>query len=198
MRHVLSRFRAQVIRKTTPPEALRRSLSSRCREPPATSSRRLSGFRVCSRSPGKTDALLIADEMITGFGRTGNMFGCNHTGITPDIITIGKGMGNGFPVSATYLHRKDHRQFPLCQTEFLLQQLRRQSPWPAPPHWRPSAPSSRNRWWTTPGRSGNTCLKVSPAFRKNSNSSEMCGAAGLLIGVELVKDRRAGHRWKNP
>ncbi len=44
-------------------------------------------------------ALLIADEMITGFGRTGMMFGCNHTGIRPDIITIGKGMGNGFPIS---------------------------------------------------------------------------------------------------
>lgn len=47
----------------------------------------------------ENDALLIADEMITGFGRTGTMFGCNHTGILPDIMTIGKGMGNGFPIS---------------------------------------------------------------------------------------------------
>ncbi len=47
----------------------------------------------------ENDALLIADEMITGFGRTGVMFGSNHTGIVPDIITIGKGMGNGFPIS---------------------------------------------------------------------------------------------------
>lgn len=47
----------------------------------------------------KNEALLIADEMITGFGRTGMMFGSNHTGIVPDIMTIGKGMGNGFPIS---------------------------------------------------------------------------------------------------
>ena len=47
----------------------------------------------------ENDALLIADEMITGFGRTGAMFGCNHTGILPDIMTIGKGMANGFPIS---------------------------------------------------------------------------------------------------
>ena len=45
-------------------------------------------------------ALLIADEMITGFGRTGTMFGCNHDEVVPDIMTVGKGMAGGFPVSA--------------------------------------------------------------------------------------------------
>jgi len=45
------------------------------------------------------DALLIVDEMITGFGRTGMMFGCQHTEVEPDVITIGKGFGNGFPVT---------------------------------------------------------------------------------------------------
>jgi 4-aminobutyrate aminotransferase / (S)-3-amino-2-methylpropionate transaminase / 5-aminovalerate transaminase len=44
-------------------------------------------------------ALLISDEMITGFGRTGRWFGCNHSGVVPDIMTVGKGMGNGFPIS---------------------------------------------------------------------------------------------------
>jgi 4-aminobutyrate aminotransferase / (S)-3-amino-2-methylpropionate transaminase / 5-aminovalerate transaminase len=44
-------------------------------------------------------ALLIADEMITGFGRTGTMWGVEHSAVEPDIMTVGKGMGSGFPVS---------------------------------------------------------------------------------------------------
>ncbi len=46
------------------------------------------------------DALLISDEMITGLGRTGRWWGTDHTGVVPDIITIGKAIGGGFPLSA--------------------------------------------------------------------------------------------------
>lgn len=48
-------------------------------------------------------ALLIADEMITGFGRTGKWWGVEHSGVSADIVTVGKGMGSGFPVSGVLM-----------------------------------------------------------------------------------------------
>ena len=48
--------------------------------------------RICK----KYDILLIVDEVITGFGRTGNWFACETFGITPDIITIAKGLSSGY------------------------------------------------------------------------------------------------------
>ncbi|MCU1360205.1 MAG: argD [Ilumatobacteraceae bacterium] len=46
--------------------------------------------------------LLMVDEVQTGFGRTGQWFGFQHAGVVPDVVTMAKAMGNGFPVGATW------------------------------------------------------------------------------------------------
>jgi 4-aminobutyrate aminotransferase/(S)-3-amino-2-methylpropionate transaminase len=61
------------------------------------------------------DALLIADEMITGFGRTGRMWGVEHSGVEADIMTVGKGMGGGFPVSAVLMNEQISHAEPFAK-----------------------------------------------------------------------------------
>jgi 4-aminobutyrate aminotransferase-like enzyme len=56
-------------------------------------------LRLLREIADRIGALLICDEMITGFGRTGTMFAIEHDGIVPDILTVGKGFGGGFPLS---------------------------------------------------------------------------------------------------
>ena len=73
--------------------------------PPVDDGRRLDaaldGFLEAAREiTERHGALLIVDEIQTGAGRTGAWFAFQHAGITPDAITVAKGIGGGFPIGA--------------------------------------------------------------------------------------------------
>ncbi|MGA1345282.1 MAG: acetylornithine transaminase [Ilumatobacteraceae bacterium] len=59
----------------------------------------LAGIReLCDRH----GALMMVDEIQTGFGRTGRWFGFEHAGVAPDVVTMAKAMGNGMPIGACW------------------------------------------------------------------------------------------------
>lgn len=60
----------------------------------------------------KYDVLLIADEVATGFGRTGTMFACDREGITPDLMAVSKGLTGGYmPLAATMTTEEIYKAF---------------------------------------------------------------------------------------
>jgi adenosylmethionine-8-amino-7-oxononanoate aminotransferase len=70
---------------------------------------RLQRFReVCAAN----EVLFIADEVFTGFGRTGRMFACNHADIVPDFMCLSKGLTGGFlPLAATVCREEIYQAF---------------------------------------------------------------------------------------
>jgi acetylornithine aminotransferase len=64
------------------------------------------------------NALFIADEIQSGFGRSGKFFAHQYANVQPDIITMAKGMGNGFPVAGILIHPKIAAKYGMLGTTF--------------------------------------------------------------------------------
>jgi len=70
--------------------------------------------RLCDQ----TNTVLILDEIQSGFGRTGKFFAHQHSGVEPDIISMAKGMGNGFPIGGIITSPKFEASFGMLGTTF--------------------------------------------------------------------------------
>ena len=75
-------------------------------------------YQQIAKISKKNNVVLIADEVQSGFGRSGKFFAFQHHNIQPDIITIAKGMGNGFPVAGVLIHEKIKASYGLLGTTF--------------------------------------------------------------------------------
>jgi 4-aminobutyrate aminotransferase/(S)-3-amino-2-methylpropionate transaminase len=135
-------------------------------------------------------ALFIADEMICGFGRTGKPWGVSHSGARPDIVTLGKAFGSGFPVSGV-----------LTRGE-----IAKAEPWS-----KPSGASSsyggnalaaaaalasvqtikEEKLWDNSARVGAQMLARMQVMKEKYAFVGEVRGAGLFLALEMVKDRKS-------
>ena len=138
-------------------------------------------------------ALFISDEMQTGFGRSGRMWGFEHDNLSPDIVTVGKGIGGGFPLSGV-ISTEDY-----CH---------------APPYSLPSGSSSsyggnplaaaaglasleiilKEKLVENSRKVGDLLLKKLKSFEDRFEFVGEARGRGLMIGIELVKDKTTKER----
>lgn len=138
-------------------------------------------------------ALLISDEMQTGFGRAGKMWGFEHDKLSPDILTVGKGIGGGFPLSAV-ISTEDY-----CN---------------AIPYSLPSGSSSsyggnplaaaaglasleivlEEKLVENSRKVGEVLLKKFKTFEERFEFVGEARGRGLMIGIELVKNKESKER----
>jgi acetylornithine aminotransferase len=63
-------------------------------------------IKVIESKIRENNGVIVVDEVTTGIGRTGKWFGFEHYGIRPDVVVLGKGIGNGYPVSVVAFSKK--------------------------------------------------------------------------------------------
>lgn len=134
------------------------------------------------------DALLIVDEMITGFGRTGKYWGSQQSGVIPDIVTLGKQFGGGYPMAA------------LLSTEKIVN---------TPPWSNPSGSSSSYGGNPLGAAAANAALKIIEeeglvensrrvgeyflskikSFEEKYSFIGQVRGKGLFLAIEMVKDK---------
>ena len=149
----------------------------------------------------KYDVLLIADEVATGFGRTGRMFACEHEGITPDIMCLSKGITNGYmPLAVTLTSERIYSAF-LGEFSDLKTFFHGHS-YTGNPLACAAAIASLDIFDTDgtlqnmPAKNGIIQKVLSEIAQIPSVGDVRC--KGLMAGVELVKDRadRMAYDWK--
>lgn len=149
---------------------------------------------ICDRH----DVLLIVDEVITGFGRTGSWFGCDREGVSPDLISFAKGVTSGYvPLGGVIvsdalwndlrdaeqrpgvlMHGFTHSGHPVACTVALAN----------------IEAIEREGLLARVNEAGETLARLMAPLREHPEVGEI-RQSGLMVGVELVRDKESRQRW---
>ena len=123
--------------------------------------------RLCDES----GALLVFDEIQTGMGRTGRLWGYQHWGVEPDVMTLAKALASGVPIGAMVARESCARVMtagsPARRSAAIRSPRRSGSP-PSRPCWRIGSPSAQGGWGHT---SWSGFAPSPPGFRRSARSA---------------------------
>ncbi|HZZ83783.1 MAG TPA: aspartate aminotransferase family protein [Anaeromyxobacteraceae bacterium] len=135
-------------------------------------------------------ALFIADEMICGFGRTGKPWGVSHSGARPDIVTLGKGFGSGFPVAGVLTTSAISQAKPWSNPSGASSSYGG-NPFAAAAALASVSTIREEKLWENAERVGAELVAEFGRMQERHPFIGKVEGAGLFIGVELVKDRKS-------
>jgi len=147
--------------------------------------------RICNEH----GIMLILDEIITGFGRTGRLFGYQHSNSEPDLLVLGKGMASGFPVSAVLSTEEIMRSPKIMPTptEFLPRVTSTFMGYPVGCAAALASISVITREGLVE-RASELGLYLKKRLQEIEEEHEIIGetrSKGLMAGIELVKDKKS-------
>jgi putrescine---pyruvate transaminase len=160
--------------------------------PPAGYLRRLR--EICDRH----DVLLIVDEVITGFGRTGAWFACEHEEVSPDLITFAKGVTSGYvPLGGVIVSDElwDELRDPTRHPGFLMHGFTHSGhPVACAVGLANIEAIEREGLLDRVRKASDTLADLVAPLRDHPEVGEV-RQAGLMVGVELVCDKASRQRW---
>jgi putrescine aminotransferase len=149
---------------------------------------------ICDRH----EVLLVVDEVITGFGRTGTWFGCDHEGISPDMITFAKGVTSGYvPLGGVIVGDAlwDELRDPGRRPGYLMHGFTHSGhPVACAVALANIEAIEREGMLARVRAASQTLASLISSLRAHPEVGEV-RQAGLMVGIELVCDRESRQRW---
>ena len=154
--------------------------------------------RRAARCADEYGALLVADEVATGIGRTGRMWAVEHAGVTPDLLTCGKGLTAGYlPLSAVLATEEVYEAFlgsPASRPHLLPRPLLHRQPVVLRGRDRQPRPHGRSAARSRTPRASATCIgELDRAASRRTTACVEIRRIGTMTGIEVRVGRRA-HR----
>lgn len=149
----------------------------------------LPGLRALCDAHG---AVLIMDEIYTGFGRTGQWFACMHTGVEPDVLVVGKALTGALPLSAAIGTRDVMDAWPPSKGEAIHTSTFLGNPIACAAALAQIAELEERRLVERAARLGSALRERLDTWPRSYEPVAEVRGRGLMQGVELVEDRASG------